>query len=88
MSIMKQRIIQLCRIATYLCQPAEISRNVWKLPLGHMRTAKIQIRLRIRAVWSESSLCAFWIGKDRKFLYEDNEDWMRRLIWVFIGRAR
>ena len=29
-----------------------------------MRPAKIQISLRIRAVWSESSLGAFWIAKD------------------------
>ena len=39
-----------------------------------MRPAKFQISLRIRAVWSESSLDAFWIGKDAKFIYEDNED--------------
>ena len=52
-----------------------------------VRPAKIQISLRIRAVWSESSQSAFWIAKDRKFLHADNEDsdqttWMRRLIWV------
>ena len=39
-----------------------------------MRPAKIQISLRIRAVWSESSLGAFWIAKDAKFLPADNED--------------
>ena len=40
-----------------------------------MRKAKIQISLRIRAVWSESSLGAFWIDKDvDKFLHADNED--------------
>ena len=32
-----------------------------------VRPVKIQIRLRIRAVWSESSLNAFWIAKDAKF---------------------
>ena len=57
-----------------------------------VRPVKIQIRLRIRAVWSESSLDAFWIAKDAKFLREDKEDsnqtsWMRRLIWVFPGRT-
>ena len=57
-----------------------------------MHLAKIQISLRIRAVWSESSLGAFWIAKDAKFLYADNEDYdqtarMRRLIWVFVGRT-
>ena len=35
-----------------------------------MRPAKIQIR----AVWSETSLGAFWIAKDKIFLYADNED--------------
>ena len=35
-----------------------------KSTFEHVRPAKIQISLRIRAVWSESSLCAFWIAKD------------------------
>ena len=55
--------------------------------------AKIQISLRIRAVWSESSLGAVWIAKDEdaKFLYADKEypdqtARMRRLIWVFFGQ--
>ena len=57
-----------------------------------LRSAKIQISLRIRAVWSESSLGAFWIAKDAMFLYADNEDSdktarMRRLIWVFAGHT-
>ena len=46
-----------------------MSGNVSKLTIEHVRPAKIQIRLRIRAVWSESSLGAFWIAKDA-----DNED--------------
>ena len=41
---------------------------------GHVHPAKILIRLRIRAVWSESSLGAFWIAKDAKFPHADNED--------------
>ena len=58
-----------------------------------MRPAKIEIRLRIRAVWSESSLGALRIANDAKFLHADNEDsdqtaQMRRLIWDFVGRAR
>ena len=40
-----------------------------KRTFGLERPAKIQIRLRIRAVWSESSLDAFWIAKDAKFLH-------------------
>ena len=35
---------------------------------------KIQISLRIRAVWSESFLDAFWIAKATTFLYADSED--------------
>ena len=40
-----------------------------------MRPAKIQISLRIRAVWSESSLSTFWEANDVEFLHADNEDW-------------
>ena len=66
--------------------------NVKKRTFCHVRQAKIQISLRIRAVWSESSLGAFWIAKDSKFRHADNDgyDWsvqMRRLIWVFAGRT-
>ena len=62
--------------------------NVRQRTFGHMRPANIQIRLRIRAVWSESSLGAFWTAKDAIFLHEDNEVSdqtvrMCRLIWVF-----
>ena len=57
-----------------------------------VRQAKIQIRLRTRAVWSESSLGAFRMAKDARFIHADNEDSdqtarMRRLIWVFVGRT-
>ena len=67
------------------------NRNVMKRSSMHVRTAQIQISLRIRAVWSESSLGAFWIAKDAKVLHADNEDSdqtapMRSLIWVFVGR--
>ena len=69
-----------------------MSRNVWKRTIGRVRSEKIQIRLRSRTVWSESSLGAYWIAKDAKFLHADNEDshqtaQMRRLIWVFVGHA-
>ena len=36
---------------------------------------KIQIRLHICAVWSESSQAAFRVAKDAKFLHVDNKDW-------------
>ena len=52
-----------------------VIRNAKKHTFVHVRPAKIQIRLRIRAVWSESSLGAVWIAKDAKFLTADNEDW-------------
>ena len=42
---------------------------------GHMRPAMIQISLRIRAVWSESSVYALWRVKEVKFLRADDEDW-------------
>ena len=69
---------------------SENERNVRKHTFGHVRPVKIRIKLRIRAVWSESSPGTFWISKDAKFLHVDNEDsdqaaWMRRLIWVFFG---
>ena len=45
-----------------------------KRTFGNLRRAKIQITLCIRAVWSKSSLGAFWIVKDTKYLHADNED--------------
>ena len=50
----------------------KISRNVRKRTFGHVHLAKIHISLRIRAVRSESTLGAFWIAKDAKFLHADN----------------
>ena len=57
-----------------------------------VRTAKTQLSLGIRPVWSESSLCAQWVAKDPSFLYADSKDSdqtgrMPRLIWVFAGRT-
>ena len=45
-----------------------------KRTFEHMHLAKIQISLRIRAFWPESSLSAFWITKDEIFFHGDNED--------------
>ena len=57
-----------------------------------VRPSKTQIRLRIRAVWSESSLiaCIFYnlqtIKRGMKYnIYPTG--WMFRLIWVFAGHA-
>ena len=47
-----------------------MTRNLRKHTFRHVRTPKIQISLRIRA----SSMGAFQIAKDAKFLPSDNED--------------
>ena len=51
-----------------------LSTNIRKRICGHVRPAKIQIRLSICAVWSESSLDAFWIVSDARFVHAGNED--------------
>ena len=64
---------------------SHLNRNVRKRTNGHVHQAKIQIRLRIRVVWTESSLCfvcirnfASWNRsatadrfQDAKFLHAD-----------------
>ena len=45
--------------------------------MGHVRSAKIQIRLRICAVWSESSLCAFWKDLTLSFIMRANKSLIR-----------
>ena len=67
-----------------------MSFKVRRRTFGHVRPAKFQVSLRIRAVWPETLPGAFGITKDAKFLHADNEDpdktvWMHRLIWVFVG---
>ena len=59
-----------------------INDYLWKKEPSHdktkkinVRTAKTQISLGIRPVWSESSLCAQWVAKDPSFLHADSEDW-------------
>ena len=55
-----------------------------------MRQAKIKISLRIRSVWSESSLGAFWIAKFEKFLQandEDSDQTVRMSRLNFVGRT-
>ena len=52
-----------------------MSRNVSKRTFRHVPPTKIPIRLRIRAVWSESSLGDFWIARMQSFFM-----WQRRLI--------
>ena len=45
-----------------------------------------QIQKNDLGVWSESSLCVQWVGKDPRFFHVDSKNWqMPRLIWVFTG---
>ena len=79
-----------CTSLLTLVIKVQLSHNVRKPTFGHVRPAKIRISLRICAVWSESSLDAFWIAKNTKFLHGNNEDAdqtarTRRLIRVFVG---
>ena len=58
----------------------------------HVHPAKTQMSLGFHPVWSQSSLCARWIAKERRFLRADSEDsdqtgQMPRLIWVFTGHT-
>ena len=65
------------------------SHNVRKRTFKHVCPAKIQIILRIRVVWSEFSLGAFWIIKDAEFLHAENEEsdqTVRR--WAHIQKVR
>ena len=74
-TVVRRKTVQLSRNqVTHVIIILETSRNVWKRTFGDVRPAKIQISLRIRADWSESSLGAFWIAMDAKFLHADNED--------------
>ena len=50
-----------------------ISRKVRKCIFVHPHSGKIQIGLLVCTDWSESSLGAFWIAKDAKFLHADNK---------------
>ena len=69
----------------------DMTPNVKRRTFGPVCSAKIQISLRIRADWWESSLSAVWKAKDAKFLHADNADSdqtarMHRLFWVFVWR--
>ena len=51
-----------------------LSRLVTEPTKWHVRPTKTQISLGIRPVWSESSLCIYWVAKDPSFLHVDSED--------------
>ena len=82
------------RASNWVIGQQSVSNVIWaakseNVP-SYMRPLKIQISLRIRAVWSESSLGEFLIAKDAKFLRAEKETdqtaQMCRLIWLFAGR--
>ena len=56
----------------FFLRQKQMSHNVRKHTFGHVRPGKIQISLRIRTVLSVSSVDAFWIAKDGKFLQAQN----------------
>ena len=75
-------------------QPCErhMSLPVRKRTFWHVRPTKTQISLRIRAVWSQSTLLAwrnFASLAIQNALSEDSDQTarMRRLIWIFAGHT-
>ena len=74
------------------CISDQMSRNVRKDTFLHVRPARTQISLRIRAVWSESSLfarrnVASFLPKNAASEDSDQTARMRRLVWIFAGRT-
>ena len=70
----------LDNVVVFSCNKC-LSNNVRKRTFRHVRPAKIQISLRIRTVWSESSLGVFLIARNVKFLHAR----MSRLIRSSLG---
>ena len=59
-----------------------LSSNVRTHNFLHMRPVKIQVSLHIRVVWSESSLRAFWMVNDAKFLHTKwNTRWLSHVVF-------
>ena len=68
-----------------------MNRNMRKRTFWHVPITKTQINMRIPAIWSESSLSAWWNYASLAIKNVPSEDsdqpaWMRRLIWIFAGR--
>ena len=68
------------------------SQRTTKPTIRLVRSAKTQIRLRIRAVWSESSLIAwafYSLQVIQRGIHENSckTGWIYRLIWVFAGHT-
>ena len=65
----------------------DMSRNVQKRAFSYVRPTKTQISLRMRAVWSESSLSASFVNQNASSEDSDQTARMRRLIWINAGRT-
>ena len=61
-----------------------MSLDVRKHTVGHLRRAKIQISLRIRAAWSASSRGAFWINEDVNFWRNEDAIFFMRTLKTLI----
>ena len=61
-------------VLQFMLGPSSQDRGKPQHTFGHVRPAKIQIRLPIYIVRPKSSLGPFCIAKNVKFLHEDNED--------------
>ena len=82
-------LLNWCWIIINICW---ISQRTTKPTIRLVRPAKTQISLRIRAVWSESSLIARAFYSRRAYSKGINEnpcdtEWIYRLIWVFAGHT-
>ena len=80
-------VLEFCKFGVHTNEPRHDKTNKVRV-----RPAKTQISQGIRPVWSEFSLCTYWVAKDPSFLHADNKDsdqtgQMPRLIWVFAGRS-
>ena len=64
-----------------------MSRNVWQRTFRYVRTAKTQIRLHTRAVWSKSSFSSWRNFASLAIQDSDQTAGMRRLIWIFAWRT-
>ena len=78
--------------AFYVINPKYFSRSVRKHTFWQVRPKKTQISLRIRAVLSKASFCAWKNFAPLAIQNEHSEDSdqtarMRRLIWIFVGRT-
>ena len=85
----KEPFLLMCMFKSSVIQ---FSRRTAFLTRLHVRPAKTQTSLRVRAVWSESSLSAwrlFWSLATGRVPCEDSDQTarMRRLIWIFAGHT-